>query len=111
MKGALTDDDDNDDYVGPLHNGAVTSRESPRPWNCPVEDVSHRDVTSSTSMVHSSTAGRQTTQHQLIASDPTPDREVGSTVPTCLSFRSPLFEWSLEFSTRSFLSWFLLKFV
>lgn len=109
MKGALTDDDD--DYGSPLHNGAVTSRESPRPWNCPVEDVSHRDVTSSTSVSHSSTAGRQTTQHQLIASVLTPEREVGSTVSTCLSFRFPLFEWSLEFSTHSFLSWFLLKFV
>lgn len=76
MKGALTADDD--DYVPPLHNGAVTSRESPRPWNCPVEDVRHRDVTSSTSVVHSSTAGRQTTQHQLIVSEPTPAREVSS---------------------------------
>lgn len=63
MTGALADDD----YVPPLHNAAVTSRESPRPWSCPVEDVSHRDVTSATSVVHSSTAGRQTTQPQLIA--------------------------------------------
>lgn len=44
-----------DDYVPPVHNAAVTSRVSPRPWSCPVEDVTHRDVTS---VVHSSTADR-----------------------------------------------------
>lgn len=54
MTGALADDD----YVPPLHNAAVTSRESPRPWSCPVEDVSRREVTSATSVVHSSTADR-----------------------------------------------------